>query len=307
MSPDADPTEPDAGADAAAPLDTAYAYCADQVRTADRDRFLSVLFAPEDRRRHLLALYAFSLDVARVREMVREALPGEVRLAWWREVIEGQGRGAVEGHPVAAALMDTVERFALPRRTLIALVDARIFDLYDDPMPALADLEGYAGETASALLQLSALVLEPQVAARAGDLSGHAGVAIAMTGLMRAFPIHAARGQCYLPLDILARHGIDRAEAVSGTLTPQLTAALADWRAEARRHLAAARAAAGAVGSSTAAIAAPYLPLALVEGDLKTLARVSDPFRELAGLSRLRRQFALWRAARRAGAGKIWF
>lgn len=306
MSPDADPPATDAPG-AAASLDSAYAYCADQVRVADRDRFLSALFAPQDKRRHLLALYAFSLDVARVREMVREALPGEVRLAWWREVIEGQGRGAVEGHPIAAALMDTVDRFALPRRSLIALVDARIFDLYDDPMPALADLEGYAGETASALLQLSALVIEPQVAARAGDLSGHAGVAIAMTGLMRAFPIHAARGQCYVPLDILARHGIGRDEAVSGTFTPALGAALADWRAEAQRHLTAARAAAKAIGPSTAAIAAPYLPLALVAGDLKALARITDPFREMAGLSRLRRQFALWRAARRAGAGKIWF
>lgn len=306
MSPDADPPAPDAGP-AAGSLEAAYAYCAGQVRGADRDRFLSALFAPDDRRRHLLALYAFSLDVARVREMVREALPGEVRLAWWREVIEGQGRGAVEGHPVAAALMDTVDQFALPRRTLVALVDARIFDLYDDPMPALVDLEGYAGETASALLQLSALVLEPQIALRAGDLSGHAGVAIAMTGLMRAFPIHAARGQCYLPLDILARHGIGREEAVCGRPSPQLAAALADWRAEALRHLAAARGAAKAMGPSTAAIAAPYLPLALVAGDLKALARVFDPFREVAGLSPLRRQFALWRAARRAGAGKVWF
>lgn len=287
-------------------LEAAYAYCAEQVRAQDRDRFLAALFAPQDKRRHLLALYAFNLDVARVREMVREPLPGEVRLAWWREVIEGQGRGEVEGHPVAAALLDTAERFALPRQTLIALADARIFDLYDDAMPSVADLEGYAGETASALLQLSALVLAPEAAAQAGDLSGHGGVAIAMAGLMRAFPIHAARGQCYVPLDLLARHGIGRDEAVAGTLTPELRAALADWRAEAGRHLSAARAAAERL-KGRMAIAAPYLPLALVGGDLKALARVKDPFREVAGLSPFRRQFAVWRAARRASAGKLWF
>ncbi|MFG1344666.1 phytoene/squalene synthase family protein [Xanthobacter autotrophicus DSM 431] len=287
-------------------LDAAYAYCAEQVRAQDRDRFLAALFAPEDKRRHLLALYAFNLDVARVREVVREALPGEVRLAWWREVIEGQGRGEVEGHPIAAALLDTVERFALPRQTLLALTDARIFDLYDDPMPSVTDLEGYAGETASALLQLSALVLSPAVAAEAGNLSGHGGVAIAMTGLMRAFPIHAGRGQCYLPLDLLARHGIGREEAVSGTMTSALRAALADWREEASRHLGAARAAAEALGSASA-IAAPYLPLSLVAGDLKALARVKDPFREVTGLSPFRRQFTLWRAARRAAVGKVWF
>lgn len=284
-------------------LDAAYAYCADLVRAQDRDRFLAGLFAPEAARRHLNALAAFNLEVARVREVAREALPGEVRIAWWREVIEGDGRGDVEGHPVAAALLDTAARFSLPRASLAALADARIFDLYDDAMPTLGDLEGYAGETASALLQLSSLVLAPAAAAQAGDASGHGGVALALAGLMRAFPIHAARGQCFLPLDVLARHGIGRAEAVSGTPTPALLAALADLRAEARRHLIAAGAAFGAV-ADRAAIAAPFLPLALVEGDLRALGKVRDPFREMAGLSPLRRQFGLWRAARRAASGR---
>lgn len=286
-------------------LDEAYAYCAAQVQAQDRDRFLAALFAPPDKRKHLLALYAYNLDVARVREVVREALPGEVRLAWWREVIEGEGRGDVSGHPIAAALLDTITRFRLPRPSLIAMADARIFDLYDDPMPTVGDLEGYAGETASALLQLSALILLPDVG-RSGDLAGHGGVAIAMTGLMRAFPIHAARGQCYIPLDILARHGVGREEAVSGTVTPGLMAALADLRETAARHLWSAREAAGQTYAATS-VAAPFLPLALVSGDLKALAKVRDPFRQPAGLSPFRRQFALWWAAQQAVRGRIWF
>ena len=39
-------------------------------------------------------------------------------------------------------------------------LEARIFDLYDDPMPGRAELEGYCGETASALIQLAALILD---------------------------------------------------------------------------------------------------------------------------------------------------
>ena len=288
-------------------LAAAYAYCSDLVRSQDRDRFLTALFAPEAVRRHLLALYAFNVDVARVREVVREPLPGEVRLAWWRETIEGEGRGAVEAHPVAFALLDTVERCALPRASLINLVDARIFDLYDDPMPSLGDLEGYAGETAGALLQLSALMLAPEHAAAAADASGHAAVAIALTGLMRALPIHAGRGQCYLPLDILARHGLDREAAVAGRDTPELRASLAELRVEAQRHLAAAGAALAALPTAARiAVAPPFLGLALVPGDLRALARVGDPFRQVAGLSALRRTFAVWRAARRAAAGKAW-
>ncbi|MFG1393194.1 phytoene/squalene synthase family protein [Xanthobacter agilis] len=288
-------------------LAAAYAYCADVVRGQDRDRFLASLFAPEPVRRHLMALYAFNLDVARVRELVREPLPGEVRLAWWREVIEGEGRGAVEAHPVAFALLDTVARFDLPKASLINLVDARIFDLYDDPMPSLGDLEGYAGETAGALLQLSALLLGGAAAGAAAEASGHGGVAIALTGLMRSLPIHAARGQCYLPLDILARHGLDRDAVVTAQDAPALRAALAELRGVARHHLAQAGAALGRLPVATRrTLATPYLALSLVPGDLKALARVREPLREIAGLGALWRTFTVWRAGRRAAAGKAW-
>lgn len=301
------PTAMSAEAPSTDRLEAAYAHCADLVRAQDRDRFLAALFAPEPVRRHLLALYAFNLDVARVRELVREALPGEVRLAWWREVIEGEGRGAVEGHPIAFALLDTVERFGLPRASLINLIDARIFDLYDDAMPSLADLQGYAGETAGALLQLSALILACDAAAGAAEASGHGGVAIALTGLMRAFPIHASRGQCFLPLDMLAAHGLDREAAVGGKDTPELRAVFADLRAEARHHLKQAGQALSALDPATRkALAAPYLTLALVSGDLKALAQVRHPFREVPGLAPVWRTFALWRAARKAAAGKVW-
>lgn len=301
------PLAPAAEAPRSDRLDAAYAYCADLLRTQDRDRFLAALFAPEALRRHLFALYAFNLDAARVRELVHEPLPGEVRLAWWREMIEGETRGDVEAHPIAFALLDTVERFALPRASLTGLIDARIFDLYDDPMPSLVDLEGYAGETAAALLQLSTLILAPEAAGRTADAAGHGGVAIAVTGLMRAFPIHAARGQCYLPLDVLARHGLDRDAAVSGKDTPALRAAFADLRAIAQQHLArAGEALADVPAGERKQIAPPYLALALVPGDLKALARVGDPFRDIVGLSPFRRAFTLWRAARRANAGKGW-
>ncbi len=270
----------------------------------DRDRFLATLFAPAAFRPHLLALYAFNIDVARLREIVREALPGEMRLAWWREVIEGQGRGAVEGHPVAYALMDTVERFSLPSAALINLLDARIFDLYDDPMPDLGSLEGYAGETASALFQLSMLILAPHMASRTGDLSGHAGVAYAMAGLMRALPIHAGRGQCYVPLSVLVQNGGSREDAVSGHVTPALQGALEDLRVQVRGHLEHAQNAFMTFPvEQRLEIAAPLLPLSLVPGDLKALARISDPFRELGGASAFWRQFSLWRASRRIKAG----
>src|SRR5579871_5951216 len=66
-------------ASASDPLAAAYAECEALVREGDRDRWLASLFAPAAARRHLYALYAFSFEIARVREIVSDPLPGEVR------------------------------------------------------------------------------------------------------------------------------------------------------------------------------------------------------------------------------------
>src|SRR6202020_2622800 len=115
--------------------------------------------APAGARPHLYALTAFSYEVGRLREITRTPLAGEMRLQWWREALIGEGRGEVAGHPVAAALIDTIGKFHLPMQPFDDLLAARTFDLYDDPMPSLNDLEGYGGETSSVLFRLGALIL----------------------------------------------------------------------------------------------------------------------------------------------------
>ena len=126
-----------------------YAYCEDLVRTADKDRFLASLFAPAELRRHLFALYAFNVEIARVREVVRTPMAGEIRLQWWRGALQGEGYGEVRANPVADALIDTIASYRLPVDPLLALIEARSFDLYDDPMPSLDALYGYARKTSS--------------------------------------------------------------------------------------------------------------------------------------------------------------
>src|SRR3954463_3398471 len=109
-----------------------FPHCEALVREADKDRFLATLFAPAKYRRPLFALYAFNLEIARVRELAREPMPGEIRLQWWRDVFSAAGGGDVRAHPVAAALTDTIVRHRLPLPVFTELIEARAFDLYDD-------------------------------------------------------------------------------------------------------------------------------------------------------------------------------
>src|SRR5437899_4246551 len=172
-------------------MQDAFAHCEALVRAADKDRFVAALFAPAEDRAALCALYAFNLEVARVREVIREPLAGEIRLQWWRDLIDGGGRGEVEAHPVAAALRATIARHGLPTDRLKALIEARRFDLHDEPMTTLAELETYAAGASSNLIATAAQILTHGGERDIGAIAHHAGVAHAIAGLLKAFPIHA--------------------------------------------------------------------------------------------------------------------
>ncbi|RDJ27642.1 phytoene/squalene synthase family protein [Bosea caraganae] len=282
-------------------LPEAYAHCAALVREADHDRYIASLYAPEALRPGLFALYAFSHEIARVREQVSEPLPGEVRLQWWRDLLEGDAQGEAQAHPVAAALLDTVLRYRLPIAPLTGLIEARVFDLYDDPMPSLSDLEGYAGETSSALIRLASIILAEGRDPGGAAACGHAGVAYALAGLMRAFPWHAAAGQVYLPGDILGRNGVIRDDIVRGRGGPGVLYTLKELRGIARKHL---KKLGDLRETMPAAIAPAFLPVALVEPYLKRMERGGyDPFRTIITLPAWQRQWIIWRAARKAIRG----
>jgi phytoene synthase len=280
-------------------LAAAFVHCEAAVREADKDRWLASLFAPAGVRPDLLALYAFNLEVASVRERVSDPLPGEVRLQWWRDALTGEARGDVTAHPVAAAILDVIGRRNLAIKPLVDLVDARVFDLYDDLMPTVNDLEGYCGETSSALMQVAALILAEGDDPGTADLAGHAGLAYAVTGLLRAFALHASRGQVCVPADMLAAHGVTREEIVAGRAGAGLSQALEAMRALARGHMARAEA---FVAAADARTTAAFLPLAAAQLYLDRMDRLAtNPFATAVEVSQWRRQWALWRMARRFG------
>jgi 15-cis-phytoene synthase len=274
-------------------MQDAFAHCEGLVRVADKDRFLTTLFAPAEHRPALLALYAFNLEIARIREAAHEALAGEIRLQWWSDVLGGAGRGEVAAHPVAAALLETMARYQLPPERLTALIEARRFDLYDEPMQTLADLEAYGKGASAGLIALAARVLAGDTETEA--LTHHAGLAHAFVGLLAAFPIHAGRGQVFVPLEILARHGATGQQVLGGQATPQLHEALAELRLHARRHL---RAAQQRLAAAPPAVMPALLPVALAGPTLARMERRGyDPFTPLE-IAAWRRQLILWRAAR---------
>ncbi len=273
-----------------------FAHCEALVREGDKDRFLATLFAPEKYRRPLHALYAFDLEIGRVRDLAREPMPGEIRLQWWRDALLGNASGDAGGHPVIAALREVVVRYRLPPAALSDMIDARSFDLYDEPMPTVAALETYAAQTAALPLELASRILRDGRDSGATELVAHAGVAVAISRLLRMLPVHSGRGQLYVPAEVLVRHGASGEDILARRTTPELREALADLRLQARGHL---DSAGELIAQAPEAIMPALLPLATVRPLLKRMERGSyRPF-DPPELPQWRRQWAQWRAARK--------
>ena len=269
-------------------------FCAELVRSHDFARYGSTLFVPAVQRRGLLAMYAFNVEISRVREVVSQPLPGEIRLQWWTDMLAGEGHGGVEGNPVAAELNLAIQNRGLPVERLSRLVNEHQFDLYNDPMPTMAALEGYIQDTSSVLFSLGAAVAgwqSPDIE----HLARHAGLAQGMAQVMAALPLDASRRQLFVPLQLLKSHGSGMEEVFAGKETPKLRAALNQLIAEARGHLDSALA---LLSSTPPQVRPVFLPLAGVSRDLERMARADTDLFTPHATSRLRTLWTLWRASR---------
>ena len=272
----------------------AAAFSAEQVRSHDFARYASTLFVSADKRRALLALYAFNVEISRVREQVSQPLPGEIRLQWWTDMLAGAGHGGVEGNPVAAELLLAMRSYALPVERLSRLIEEHQFDLYNDPMPSMAALEAYIHDTSSALFALGARIMARQ-SETTDHLARHAGLAQGLVRVIAALPVDASRRQLFVPLQLLESHGSGMEEVFAGKETPQLRGALDQLLGEARGHL---KTAFDLLASAPPEVRPLFLPLALVRRDLQRMSRADcNPFTPRAA-SRLRTLWTLWRAAK---------
>ncbi len=216
--------------------------CAELVERGDPDRFLATMAAPPEAQARLFPLYAFNLEVARAAWASAEPMIAEMRLQFWRDVIEeiGQG-GQPQGPEVIAPLAAVIRDCNLPLPLLDAMIEARRWDIYREPFADQAALEDHLQATAGNLMWLSAQALGagPKAEPVVRDFAFGAGLA----NWLVAVPELESRGRFPLvdgrpdAVAALARDGVGRIDAarqrrgvVAGSAAPAL---LAGWRARA--------------------------------------------------------------------------
>ncbi len=275
-----------------------YRHCEAALREQELDLWLASLFAPASARPHLHAIGAFAAEIASVRARVSQPILGEMRLRWWYNLLEAATDSeAARAHPIADALIDTLDRHAIAREEVVDLLEAHSFDLYDEPMERFRS----AGNLLRPCVRRTHALARHRHR-RAGREPAGRRAARRRTRLgphdnLRALPRHLAQGQRFLPVDVLARHRAD-GDFAETEAAPAIAGALAELRGKARDYFDKARRAVRGDGPARAAL----LPAALIPLYLGEMERKGfDPFRSIAEPAQWRRQWRLWRAARGRG------
>ena len=207
-------------------------YCQQRTAQSGTSFYYSFLFLPPERRRAIVALYAYCREVDDVVDEVSDPDLARTKLAWWRQEISAVFSGTPQ-HPVALALRSVVASFSLPQEHFQTVIDGMAMDLDRNRYLDFADLERYCHCVAGVVGLMSAEIfgyVNPATRKYARDL----GIAFQLTNIIRDVGEDARRGRIYLPQDELARHGVTQTSILKHEMTPGMVSLMAEQVARAR-------------------------------------------------------------------------
>jgi phytoene synthase len=185
--------------------------CAGLVERGDPQRFRTVMAAPISARPILFALYAFNVEVARAPWVTKEPMIAEMRLQWWRDVLEEISLGKT---PRRHEVVTPLSQLLTPgdAKILDELVAIRRWDIYKDAFEDEAHFTRYIDQTAGHLMVVAARRLGKCDESTVRDVAYAAGLAAwfqAVPKLEEAKRIPMVDGRAEA-IQELAQSGLDR-------------------------------------------------------------------------------------------------
>jgi phytoene synthase len=257
-------------------------------------RYFSLLYAPEEKRAGVLALYIIDAEIRETAQSPNHDV-AHTRLQWWRAELDRLVND-VPQHPATRALREQAAGLGLAK--LHELLAAADMDLARMTYTNVRELRAYCARSGGAAAELIAAHLyapetlpEPQRA-----FANRIGIGVRQTEMVRDLRQDAYRGRLYLPLDELDSRGLTDADLRGAQLTPKLMDALEQWRERIVEEL---------DSSAAAAKDSRLRPLHVLAALHRRLldriaARNYDIAAERIELGPLEKPWVAWRAARRS-------
>ncbi|MDR0775863.1 MAG: presqualene diphosphate synthase HpnD [Azonexus sp.] len=197
-------------------------YCQEKCAASGSSFYYSFLFLPPERRRAIMALYAFCREVDDVVDECHDLSIASTKLAWWRQEIDRVAAGQPQ-HPVGQALQAAGQQFNLPAEQLREIVDGMEMDLQQSRYLDFKGLSLYCYRVASVVGLLAAEIFgyrDRRTQKYAHDL----GMAFQLTNIIRDIGEDARRGRIYIPMDELKQFNVPATDILNGQYSDNFTA-----------------------------------------------------------------------------------
>ncbi|MEV8440359.1 phytoene/squalene synthase family protein [Actinosynnema sp. NPDC051121] len=191
-------------------LAAAYARCRELNARHGRTFFLATRLLTPAQRPAVHALYGFARWADEIVDSGTSTDPaGDLKLLEAQLADELAGRPT--GHPVLAALVDTVRRYSIDQELFVDFLASMRMDLTVTSYPDFAALDRYVHGSAAVIgLQLLPVFGTVVPRAEAEPPAAALGRAFQLTNFLRDVGEDLDRGRVYLPQDVLAAYDVDR-------------------------------------------------------------------------------------------------
>jgi phytoene synthase len=181
-------------------------YCKQKAAASGSSFYYSFLYLPPERRRAIIALYAFCREVDDAVDEPGDTQLAAAKLAWWRSELANLFAGKPQ-HPVTKALAAHLESYSISLENLSEIVDGMEMDLTQTRYLDWPALERYCYRVAGVVGILAAGIFGYRDA-RTLDYARELGIAFQLTNIIRDVGEDARKNRIYLPMEDLKRFGL---------------------------------------------------------------------------------------------------
>jgi phytoene synthase len=190
--------------------------------------YLATLLLPAAKRPFVHALYGFARYADEIVDDLASTLTpaqkAEVLRKWSTEVLAGLKSGTTSD-AVGKALIDTVQRFAIPHQHFVDFLHSMEMDLTVTQYQSFNELYEYVYGSA-AVIGLEMVPILGGDTVNSLEAAKDLGVAFQLANFIRDVGEDLDRGRIYLPLDELAEYGVTPKMLYDRKLTPEIISAL---------------------------------------------------------------------------------
>jgi len=181
-------------------------YCQEKAASSGSSFYYSFLFLPKNKRRAIIALYAFCREIDDITDDIKDPNIIRIKLEWWRNDVRKIFSDTPE-HLVNQELQHVIKEFDLKQVLLLEIIDGMQMDVENTHYDTFSTLEQYCYRVAGVVGLLS-IEIFGYSNSKTQEYAKYLGNALQLTNIVRDIYEDSLRERIYIPADEMERFNV---------------------------------------------------------------------------------------------------